>query len=344
MQAERSQSSSSNAKENERKDGNEISSPFATKLLMRKHETQKGMEVISLDGNESHFSFPKSKTMTHEKEENPDAIVKPPSSPVGLKLLLRKNAMQAERLQSSSSDAKENERKDGNEISSPFATKLLMRKHETQKDMEILDLGNNVVNNNEHILSPHGNKLLKQKIQFQDAYNLPYSCNEGSNEAKAKYSNEFLSSSKTTNHDLPSRNRDYESSPHGASLLKAKHDNENRRQVESSSGDELINHSRLKTSKTQEIKLQGRLSKPIKIKEDTEQALTQGFSSPFGQALLKRKHEIYKDRLREQENFENNKINWEGCPKGAEIIKKTKIPHRLARICFKKKCASEYFE
>ena len=256
MQAERLQSSSSDAKENERKDGNEISSPFATKLLMRKHETQKGMEVISLDGNESHFSFPKSKTMTHEKEENPDAIETTIFTSWVEATSSKKNAMQAERLQSSSSDAKENERKDGNEISSPFATKLLMRKHETQKDMEILDLGNNVVNNDEDILSPHGNKLLKQKVQLQDAYNLPYSCNEGSNEAKAKYSNEFLSSSKTTNHDLPSRNRDYESSPHGASLLKAKHDNQNRRQVEPSSGDELINHSRLKTSKTQEIKLQ----------------------------------------------------------------------------------------
>merc|ERR1711871_1573607 len=97
MQAERSQSSSSDAKENERKDGNEISSPFATKLLMRKHETQKGMEPISLDGNESDSLYQKSRTMLRNKEENPGAIVKSPSSPLGSKLLLRKNEMQAER-------------------------------------------------------------------------------------------------------------------------------------------------------------------------------------------------------------------------------------------------------
>ena len=174
---------------------------------MRKHETQKNMEVISLDGNESDSLFQKSRTMLRNKEENPGAIVKSPSSPLGSKLLLRKNEMQAERLQSSSSNAKENERKVGPDVSSPFATKLLMRKHETQKNMEILDLGNNVINDNEHVSSPHGTKLLTRKIQFQNAYNLSYSCNEGSNEAKAKYSNEFLSISKTTNHDLPGRNR-----------------------------------------------------------------------------------------------------------------------------------------
>ena len=90
MQAERLQSSSSDAKENERKDGNEISSPFATKLLMRKHVIQKDMEVISLDGNESDSLFQKSRTMLRNKEENPGAIVKSPSSPLGSKLLLRK--------------------------------------------------------------------------------------------------------------------------------------------------------------------------------------------------------------------------------------------------------------
>ena len=81
--------------------------------------------------------------MLNKKEENPGAILKSPSSPVGLKLLLRKNEMQAERSQSSSSNAKENERKVGNDVSSPFATKLLMRKHETQKNMEVISLDGN---------------------------------------------------------------------------------------------------------------------------------------------------------------------------------------------------------
>merc|ERR1711991_203880 len=103
--------------------------------------------------------------MTHEKEENPDAIVKPPSSPVGLKLLLRKNAMQAERLQSSSSDAKENERKDGNEISSPFATKLLMRKHETQKGMEVISLDGN----ESHFSFPKSKTMTHEKEENPDA-------------------------------------------------------------------------------------------------------------------------------------------------------------------------------
>ena len=97
--------------------------------------------------------------------------------------------------------------------------------------------------------------------------------------------------------------------------MKAKHENENRRQVESSSGDKLINHSSLKSSKTQEINLQPP-SKPVEIEEDMEQELTQGFSSPFGQALLKRKHEIYKESLGEQENFENNNTNLEGLTEG----------------------------
>ena len=85
--------------------------------------------------------FQENETLSSETEENPGAIIKSPSSPVGSRLLLRKNAMQAEQAQSSSLHTNE---WTWQALMYPrhFTTKLLMRKHDS-KEMDVISLDTN---------------------------------------------------------------------------------------------------------------------------------------------------------------------------------------------------------
>ena len=99
-----------------------------------------------------------------------------------------------------------------------------MRKHETQKNMEILDLGNNVVIMMKCSLSPW-NKLLKRKCNFRMPTTFHILAMKDQMKLKLNIRMNSCLVQRLQITIYRDENRDYESSPHGASLLKAKHDN-----------------------------------------------------------------------------------------------------------------------